>query len=167
MLKDLLIDVKGCQFAHIVLKTKVRLPKKLGFGDVEKVFVGKVQLNYSYENAVNNRLKKKGLKDDFDALSLPWGEWEIPNKIVSYHGKQYMRYYLVNCVDDTKKPKVKFLVNGRDATDSEIEVIKPYANKSYSNRQAAKGLTENQVYARVVEFCNVLEVSVGGKKYIK
>lgn len=167
MLKDLLIDVKGCQFAHVVLKTRVRVPKKLGLGDVEKVFVGKVQLNYSYENAVNNRLKKKGLRDDFDALSLPWGEWEIPNKIVSYHGKQYMRYYLVNCVDDTKKPKVKFLVNGRDATDSEIEVIKPYANKSYSNRQAAKGLTENQVSARVVEFCNVLEVSVGGKKYIK
>ena len=73
MLKDLLINVKGCQFAHVVLKTKVGVPKKLGLGVVEKVFVGKVQLNYSYENAVNNRLKKEGLKGDFDALSLPWG----------------------------------------------------------------------------------------------
>lgn len=167
MLKDLLINVKGCQFAHVVLKTKVGVPKKLGLGIVEKVFVGKVQLNYSYENAVNNRLKKEGLKGDFDALSLPWGEWEIPNKIVSHHGKQYMRYYLVRCDNENNKPKVSFLVNGRDATDSEIEAIKPYLNKSYSNRQAAKGLTENQVSARVVEFCNVMEVSVGGKKYIK
>ena len=167
MLYDLLKEVKGCQFAHVVLKTKVGVPKKLGLGVVEKVFDGNVQLNYSYENAVNNRLEKKGLQSDFDALSLPWGDWEIPNKIVSYKGEQYMRYYLVKCSDDNKKPKVRFLVNGRDATDSEIDTIKPYVNKSYSKRQAAKGLTENQVSARVVEFCNVVEVSVGGKKYIK
>ena len=167
MLYDLLKEIKGCQFAHVVLKTKVGVPKKLGLGVVEKVFDGNVQLNYSYENAVNNRLEKKGLQSDFDALSLPWGEWEIPNKIVSHHGKQYMRYYLVRCSDDNKKPKVRFLVNGRDTTDSEIDTIKPYVNKSYSKRQAAKGLTENQVSARVVEFCNVVEVSVGGKKYIK
>ena len=167
MLYDLLKEVKGCQFAHVVLKTKVGVPKKLGLGVVEKVFDGNVQLNYSYENAVNNRLEKKGLQSDFDALSLPWGEWEIPNKIVSHHGKQYMRYYLVRCSDDNKKPKVRFLVNGRDATDSEIDTIKPYVNKSYSKRQASKGLTENQVSARVVEFCNILEVNVGGKKYIK
>lgn len=167
MLKDLLTDVKGCQFAHVVLKTKVRVPKKLGLGSVEKVFDGNVQLNYSYENAVNNRLKNKGLQDDFDALSLPWGRWDIPNKIVAHNGKLYMRYYLVKSGDASKKPKVRFIVNGRDATDAEIDIIKLYDNKSYSSRQAAKGLTENQVSARVVEFCNVVEVSVGGKKYIK
>ena len=167
MLYEILRDIKGCQFAHVVLKTRVGVPKKLGLGDVEKIFDGSVQLNYSYENAVNNRLEKKGLQGDFETLPLPWGGWEIPNKIITYKGKKYMRYYLVNCVDDAKKPKVHFLVNGRDATDSEIEVIKPYANKSYSNRQAVMGLTENQVSARVVEFCNVIEVSVGGKRYKK
>lgn len=167
MLYDLLKEIKGCQFAHVVLKTKVRVPKKLGLGDVEKVFDGNVQLNYSYENAVNNRLEKNGLDGDFNSLSLPWGEWDIPNKIVTHNSKYYMRYYLVKSGDASKKPKVRFIVNGRDATDAEVNIIKIYDNKSYSSRQAAKGLTENQVSARVVEFCNVVEVSVGGKKYIK
>lgn len=167
MLYDLLKDVKGCQFAHVTLKTVVKVPNKLGLGNVEKIFDGIVQLNYTYENAVNNRLGKIGLKADFDALSLPWGSWEIPNKIITNKGKRYMRYYLVKGGDDTKKPKVRYIINGRDATDAEVAVVKPYVNKSYSSRQAAKGLTEKQVSPRAVEFCNVIELSVCGKKYTK
>lgn len=167
MLYDLLKDVKGCQFAHVTLKTSVKVPIKLGLGNVEKIFDGVVQLNYSYKNGVNNRLEKIGATADFNALSLPWGNWEIPNKVITNKGKRYMRYYLIKCSDESKKPKVRFLVNGRAATDTEIATIKAYVNKYYSNRQAAKGLTENQVSPRAVEFCDVLEVSVGGKKYTK
>ena len=48
-------NIKGCVFAHIEYTSVEKLPKKLGLGEVTKNVSGQVQLNYDYENAVNNR----------------------------------------------------------------------------------------------------------------
>lgn len=165
-MKDLftiLSEVSGCQFASIVLLTNVKLPKKLGLGSVTKIFDGVVQINYSYQNAVNSRLEKKGESGDFVAEKLPWGSWEIPNKVITNKGKRYMRYYLVNNCGS----RSRYYVDGREATPEEVAIIKAYQSKGYSTRQAASGLTENQVKPKVVDFDNVLEMVANGIKYEK
>lgn len=163
MLYDFLNNIKGCKFAHVVLLTNVRIPKKLGLGEVTKRFEGEIQLNYSYENAVNNRLEKQGDERSFSSMPLQWGVWELDNKVILHKGERYMRYYLLK----GNKAKVEYFVDGRVANENEIEIIKSYVNKSYSNRQAKDGLIENQVMPKAVKFTNILELCVGGERYTK
>ena len=55
-------EIKGCQFANLTYVTDGGIPQKvLGKGVVvTKLVRTDCQLNYSYENAVNNRLAKQG-----------------------------------------------------------------------------------------------------------
>ena len=167
MLYNILSNLKGCQFASIITLTEVKIPKKWGIvGVVTKRYEGEVQLNYTYENAVNNRLEKQGDERTFEAAPLQWGEWEIFNKIITHKGARYLRYYGCNT---TKKPKVEYFINGRSATAEESEIIKAYevSKRKPSARQSAEGLNTNQVVARVVAFENVQYLKVGGQTYIK
>lgn len=84
MLYDIISNIKGCKIATIEQQTIVKIPKKYGIkGQVEKYYKGQVQINYGYENAVNNRLEKQGDERTFKAEPLKWGEWEIANKVIT------------------------------------------------------------------------------------
>ena len=167
MLYNIISSIKGCQFAHIVTLTEVAIPKKWGIsGKVTKLSEMNVQLNYSYENAVNNRLEKQGDDRTFESAPLRSGTWEIYNKIIkSKDGGFQLRYYCIN----GEKPKVEYKVDGRIPTAEELEIIKAYnASKNKpSARQSAEGLVENQVVCRQVKFENILSLKVDGKVYIK
>lgn len=160
----ILDEIKGCKIAYVVLETSVKLPKKLGLGNVTKRFSGNVQLNYTYQNAVNNRLDKQGDDPNFVSMPLRWGEWEIFNKVISHKGERYMRYYLMK---QTTKPKVEYFVDGRTASQNEIDIIKNATKPKPSKRQAQVGLTENQVMPKAVSFANVVEMRCDGKTYTK
>lgn len=167
MLYNIISDIKGCQFAHIVTLTEVKIPKKLGIvGVVTKQYEGEVQLNYSYENAVNNRLEKQGDERTFVADQLRWGTWEIVNKIITHKGAKYLRYYAFK---GSNKPKVEYFVDGKSATSEELAIIKAYEQSKYkgSAKQSAEGLTTNQVSPKVVNFDNILELKVGSQSYTK
>lgn len=169
MLYSIISNLKGCQFAHIVTLTEVKkIPKKWGFDGavVTKRFEGAVQLNYTYENAVNNRLEKQGNERTFESAPLRWGEWEIFNKVITHKGARYLRYYGCNT---TNKPNVEYFVNGRPATAEETDRLKAYEATKYkaSARQSAEGLNTNQVVVRDVAFENVQYLKVGGQTYIK
>lgn len=167
MLYNIISNIKGCQIATIEQQTIVKIPKKYGInGQVEKYYKGQVQINYGYENAVNNRLEKQGDERTFKAEPLKWGEWEIANKVITHKGERYLRYYSFN---GTNKPIVQYYVDGRKATAQELAIIKAYvaASKKPSATQSAEGLTENQVKPRVVNFSNILSLNVDGKTYTK
>lgn len=167
MLYNIISNIKGCQIATIEQQTIVKIPKKYGIkGQVEKYFNGQVQLNYNYENAVNNRLGKQGDERSFNAEPLKWGEWEIANKVITHKGERYLRYYSFN---GTNKSIVQYYVDGRKATEEETAIIKEYVatSKKPSATQSAEGLIENQVKPRVVKFSNILSLNVNGNTYTK
>ena len=165
MLYNIIANLKGCQFAHIVTLTEIAIPKKWGIvGVVTKHFDGEVQINYTYENAVNNHLEKQGNDRTFVTTSLRWGTWEIFNKIIAHKGAKYVRYYLCKT---NNAPKVEYFVNGRPATASEITIIAKYDQDNVSLRQLAEGLVNNQVFPKAINFENVLSIKVGGQTYIK
>ena len=155
--------IKGCTFAHIEYITEEKLPKKLGLGVVTKFVSGEVQLNYDYENAVNNRLERAGLARTFSAQSLPWGVWETPNKVIDHKGELYLRFY---CVKNAKM-QTEYFVDGRPALQSEIDIIKAYTESKSkgSATQSAEGLDENQVEPRNVKFSAITALKCGSIFY--
>lgn len=165
-LVSIIEGVKGCQFGTIQYISEGGIPKKvLGGAVVTKLVNAQVQINYSYENAVNNRLEKIGCEGNFKAESLPWGSWLIPNKIITHKDTMYLRYY---DFEGAKKESVWF-VNGRVATSHEMEMIVTYlrSKDTTSKKQAESGLVEHQVKPKVVKMENILTLSVGRNTYTK
>lgn len=162
-----LAEVKGCVFGTITYVSEGGIPQKvLGKGVVvTKIVTTQMQFNYSYENAVNNRLAKVGCESDFVAEELPWGKWLVPNKVITHKDKLYMRYYAYKGakIDST------WFVNGRVATSAEMELIVTYlrSKNTTSKKQAEHGLTDNQVSPKVVTMENILALNVGGVSYHK
>ena len=127
---------------------------------VQKMTIQTMQYGYSYENAVNNRI---GSEETFVAEPLKWGEWLIPNKVITHKGKLYARFYKV---DNDTKPNVMYLVDGIIATEEEEEVIKSFlVAPSTSNRQAEVGLTTHQVKPRDFAFDSIIGLAINGEMY--
>jgi hypothetical protein len=158
-LQQAVTDLKGCKIAHIETLTDVDIPKKWGInGVVTKRAEGQVQLNYSYGNAVNNRREKEGMDRSFEPEPLRWGEWLVPNKIITHKGKLYLRYYLIpgQYLDD------EYFVDGRPATDDELKIINEWkASKKQSSRQEQ----ENKVKLANVTFENIVSLKCGEINY--
>lgn len=154
-------NIKSCVFAGITYRSTEKLPK--AFGVVTKVVDKQVQLNYDYENAVNNRLKKAGKDANFKAESLPWGSWYVPNKVIVHGDEYYLRMYSYKGAPCT----TEYYVDGRPATAAEVANINAYkdAHKKSSNRQAEVGLTEHQVEPMNVKFTNIIELRCGEIQY--
>lgn len=161
-LMTMVMNLIGCVFAHITTETTVKIPKKYGLcGVVTKVVSKVVQLNYSYENAVNNRLEREGKDRDFEAQKLPWGEWFVANKIIAHKGKFYLRYYDYN---NNVLNKVYF-VDGRPATADELATIKEY-EKASNKPSNTQGLSEeHEVKPLVVAEENIISLKCGEIDY--
>lgn len=161
-LMTMVMNLIGCVFAHITTETIVKIPKKYGIsGVVTKVVSKVVQLNYSYENAVNNRLEREGKDRDFEAQKLPWGEWFVANKIIAHKGKFYLRYYDYN---NNVLNKVYF-VDGRPATADELATIKEY-EKASNKPSNTQGLSEeHEVKPLVVAEENIISLKCGEIDY--
>ena len=154
-------NIKGCVFAHIWYRSTEKLPKS--FGTVTKVVDRMVQLNYDYENAVNNRLAKQGKPAAFSAKKLPWGTWNAFNKVIEHKGEYYLRMYSYNGAETY----TEYYVDGRPATLSEVCNIQQYKreHEKKSNRQIEAGLSEHQVEPTCVNFKNIIELRCGEINY--
>lgn len=158
-------QIAGGSFAKIEYDGIEKLPKKLGIvGEVTKHAEGVVQMKYSYENAVNNRLEKQGDERTFEAQGLPFGQWFIPNLLIAHKGEMYLRFYTFKGgnIETTYK------VNGREATAEETALIKAYkAQRSAngSNTQSTSGLNENQVRPCSVKVANIIGIDCGEYHY--
>lgn len=161
-LMTMVMNLIGCVFAHITTETIVKIPKKYGLcGVVTKVVSKVVQLNYSYENAVNNRLEREGKDRDFEAQKLPWGEWFVANKIISHKGKFYLRYYDYN----NNVLNKAYFVDGRPATADELAIIKEY-EKASNKPSNTQGLSEeHEVKPLVVAEENIISLKCGEIDY--
>lgn len=129
---------------------------------VQKMTIQTLQWGYNYANAVNNRIGDEK-HETFVADPLKWGEWLIPNKVITHKGRLYARFYRV---DNGNVPDTLFLIDGIIATEEQVAVIKSFlVAPSTSARQAEVGLTEHQVKPRDFAFDSIIGLSVSGEMY--
>ena len=163
---EIISSVKGCQFANITYISEGGIPQKvIGKGNVvTKIVKTNCQINFSYENAVNNRLSKIGEEKSFVAQSLPWGNWieGQENKLIEHKGNLYLRYYDVKNADISSL----WLVNGKIATAEQFAKIINYlqSKKNTIKTQTEKGLTENQVKPKVIKASNIIRLAINGEE---
>ena len=167
-LVSMIENVKGCQFANIMFVADGGIPKKVINGNVQKLVRTRVQLNYSYENAVNNRIEKQGGERTFVAQSLPWGSWVEgqENKLIEHKGNLYLRYYEYKGAEY----KQTWFVDGEQASAEQFSAIINYLEskkKPSSNRQSESGLTENQVKPKLAKVNEILMLNVNGEEWKK
>lgn len=155
--------IQGGSFAHIEYNGIEKLPKKLGIlGVVTKHTEGIVQMKYSYENAVNNRLEKQGDERNFKAQGLPFGQWFIPNFLIAHKGEMFIRFYTFK----GGKLETTYFVDGRKATENETALIKAYkAQRADSKTQSESGLNDNQVKPCALKCDNLIALDCGEYHY--
>ena len=167
---EMVKSVAGCQFMHVIYSCEVKeIGKKMQAeigGVVTKRVDTQVQFNYSYENAVKNRLKKDGKESNFVAQSLPWGEWLIPNKVITNKGVNYLRVYQY----DGAPYSATFFVGGEVATDEQVAQIKAILAakvRPVSETQKAAGLEEHQVKPNVIKCSGIEWFAMDGQMFSK
>lgn len=156
---------KGLEYNRSTKEYRINNPY---FGRVKKIsYTANVALGYDYENYIEARAKKLGLNvTDFKAEKPKGKTWfDHPYLLVSDDDatKHYLRcYYRPNTIT-----KVIWLVDGRLATASEIEVIKSFIpEKKVSAKQESFGFTsETEVVVRDYSFDSVVALYQGDKVY--
>lgn len=158
LLLNALKERKGTTIVNVVYENELKMNKRGNpyHGRVNKVVESRMQFNYSYENAVNNRI---GDGTKFVSDKLPWGEWETPNKVIVHKEETYIRFYEI----EGQKSKVEYLVDGRPATQEEYEEFSqfiPSKKDNYSEKQAEHGLIEHQVRPMVVRYGSIKRLTM-------
>jgi hypothetical protein len=109
-----------------------------------------VQMGIDYQKSVNNRLKKNGIDEKFEAEPLRWGHWyEYQNekgemvstfpRLIEHCGKMYLRLYKAK----NTAVRTSYYLDGQKVP---YEQIKDYlkTEENESGKQASYGLTKEE-----------------------
>lgn len=166
-LLETLVNVKSATFMQVVYVGEVKM-RKTGNPFVNPI-LKRTNINVSffgsYENAVNNRLKKAGLEADFKAQPLMWGEWFVANKIIQHKDEKYVRMYLHK--NSYNGSTTEYFYNGDLLTGKDLELAKSFfTEKSESKRQSEAGLEdEEQSKPFTVKLSNIRQVKINNEVY--
>lgn len=159
-------ELKSGQFGYtIITATEPRMNKtnNIYYGRVKKISVYKnAMMGCNYGNIVNNRRESEGKTADFGAQA-PKGK-TIFNKFFYQSAKEPETFYLKIIFYKTQtKVESSYLVDGRPATDQEIQEIKTFMPKP-SSAAPYQGLEEeNEVKIVAPKWDNVLQIKQGDK----
>ena len=121
------------------------------FGRLTAINVGiNVQMGIDYQKSVNNRLKKNGIEEKFDAEPLRWGHWyEYQNekgetistfpRLIEHNDKMYLRLYKAK----NTAVRTTYYLDGQKVP---YEQIKDYlkTEENESGKQASYGLIKEE-----------------------
>lgn len=159
-------------FASIVAETdpKMRKTNNPLNGRVVKRTTSVVQLGNNYGSAIENRTEKTtGQRAEFETekpkgKSFLEGYENLILKSDKDETQLYIRTYYNMANSD---PKVEYLVDGRPATEEELETIKSFLPKTYaSKKQEDAGLVEEiQIMPRDYKLENIKEIKLGDFRF--
>lgn len=145
--------------AEIKTRTTVKIPKKQIPSVVVKETKAEVLIGKDYVAEVNER-KAEGTEY---VSGSTWGHHESA-ALVENKSKYYLEYF----IDRDKKSEKKYFVDGREATDDELQSIRSYefSKTILTKPQAECGITkENAVMVRRVALENILSLRFGNYEY--
>lgn len=163
-LVSMLSDVKGTSFVQLLYVGEQKMRKTNNpFDTIIKRVSQNLSFNYSYEKAVNNRLDKKGLDNDFKSSPLAWGTWLIPNKTITHNDTIYIRFYM----HGNTKTNTTYFHNGNELTGKQLENAKTFfQGHSESSKQSEAGLDESeQVKPLAIKVDNIRKITINKETY--
>lgn len=109
--------------------------------DVRKRKHSKYAFGKNYLTEINEALKKEG-KEPVDSSftdNLPWGEYKVKNKVITYNGELYLRCYPT----DDPNATTEILIDNVPATKDELAVLEKYLPKPapISKKQLTAGIS--------------------------
>jgi len=120
----------------------------------------------NYQRAVENEAARQGENaSEFQAESLPWGNWLIQNKVIEHKGELYLRTQTA----PGQRRKQPARVTGYLSESLQIlsrEQVKPFLPESResSKQQDEAGLSET-VWVRTYKFNSIKKIRINGKTY--
>lgn len=134
--------------------------------DVRRQKTSKYLFGKNYLDMINESLAAEGkpaVTEEEFGNKLPWGEYEVKDKVIAYNGARYIRCYPIKDQEDNEV----ITIDGVPATKEELEVINKYVpEKKASKKQEDAGITEeNRVTPLLFSFDNINYAIVGGTTY--
>lgn len=118
-----------------------------------------------YQKAVQREASRQNVNgESFQADSLPWGEWLVPNKVISHKGSLYLRTQTTP--GQRKRQAARLLAyRGADGRFLSPDAVKPFLPPANdSAKQSAIGL-EGKVMVRTYAFASLQKVRINGRTY--
>lgn len=134
--------------------------------DVRKVKTTRYEFGKSYTDKINEALAAEGrpaVPENHFTDKLPWGNYEIKNKVVRYKDTRYLRCYLIKDEDVDEQ----ILVDGEPATEEQLKEMEPYLPpKKESRKQSDAGISaEHSVSPLLFSFDNIRYIVLDGTRY--
>ena len=165
--------VKGSSFATLEATTMPKMTvkhreTKVSFGECFKgeVFCTStkhVVLGASYENCVNNQLKREGMDQlTFSSQELPYGKWVdgMENICIEHNGAFQLRY--MDNMNANKSEYVYHYANGEHLTEEEIALLPGFLPvKSEAKNQG----TEKEITPRNIKVSGIVSLKAYGVEW--
>jgi hypothetical protein len=153
---DLIKGSKGATFITFKAETAPKLPKSNPLhGRLTKRSEVNAQINFSYENAVNNRLQVEGKDADFKSSGLKWGDKNHCNSVIEKDGNFYLQVRVLKSLEST------YFIDGKFVNKSEIKDNLP-ERKTCADSQGG----EKEIIIRSYKISSIKEVTMNGFNYI-
>jgi hypothetical protein len=170
-LRDLIAEtVTGSAPVGILAVTDTR-SRKTGnpFGKVFKTIRAVGWVGASYARGVNRELSRQGVEEPaFRSQPLPWGEWDVPGKIITHKGAFYLRTQATPGM--RRKSPARVLgyraENGAEVTREQVAPFLPVATGS--SKQEAAGMAADpaeQIWVGTYAFASLRKVRIAGRTY--
>ena len=159
---------KGTFGTTLIVVTEPKMNKRNNpyYGRVHKATcLVNVAIGYNYENTVNNRLEREGAEANFISQKPSGRSWvEGMENILLVSDKDAEQMYLRTTMLRNTNSKSVYLIDGRKATNAEIESIKAFMPTA--SKPSNQGLSEgNEVIVRDYKLQGVLAMTQGCKEY--
>ncbi len=160
-LLNVLMNVTGTPFVHIVMETPVRMNKTNNpyYGRVTKRTTGNFYLGSEYEKRVNNNRKKEGLEPDF-VTEKPKGKRHISPCVLIDDKTGTVHYVHMEWFEETPPQKIDFILDGNDPIEKQL--FEDYMVKSY--KPVKQGL-ERTVNVITPKLSNIRVLHIDGFQY--
>lgn len=165
-LVEKIATIKGMAIVGLLATTDARARKTNNpFFPITKTIRAIGFVGANYENAVNREANRQGETPEFQAESLPWGQWLIPGKIIEHKGEMYLRTQTTP--GNRRKTPAKVLNyragDGKFISRDEAKPFLPVARES--NKQQEETGIQQTVWVRTYSFDSLKKMRIAGQTY--
>jgi hypothetical protein len=165
-LKEKIAALRGAAPVGILAVTDARA-RKTGnpFGAIQKTVRCVGWVGARYAGSVERQMGREGVEGSFEASPLPWGEWDVPGKVIRHKGSFYLRTQ--STPGTRRKAPARVLRYDCESGELTREQVAPFLPaKTESRKQAEAGLeAENQIQVSTYSFDSIKRIRLGGQTY--